>query len=30
VTEARASVAQMKLPNNILSDKKAFDEFQTK
>ena len=30
VTEARASVAQMKLPDNILSDKQAFDEFQAK
>jgi LemA protein len=30
VTEARAGVAQMKLPDNILSDKKAFDEFQAK
>lgn len=30
VTEARASVAQMKLPDNILSDKQAFDDFQAK
>lgn len=30
VTEARASVAQMKLPQNILSDKQAFAQFQAK
>lgn len=30
VTKARASVAQMKLPENILSDKQAFAQFQAK
>jgi LemA protein len=30
VTRARASVAQMKLPENVLSDKQAFAEFQAK
>jgi LemA protein len=30
VTEARASVSQMKLPENILSDKQAFAQFQAK
>ncbi|MGM0594263.1 MAG: LemA family protein [Pseudomonadota bacterium] len=30
VTEARASVSQMKLPENILSDKEAFAQFQAK
>lgn len=30
VTKARASVAQMKLPENILTDKQAFAEFQAK
>ncbi len=28
VTQARASVSQMKLPENILSDKQAFSQFQ--
>lgn len=30
VTKARASVSQMKLPENILSDKQAFQQFQAK
>jgi LemA protein len=30
VTKARASVSQMKLPENILSDKQAFAQFQAK
>lgn len=30
VTKARASVSQMKLPQNILSDKQAFQQFQAK
>jgi len=30
VTEARASVSQMKLPENILSDKEAFAQFQAR
>lgn len=30
VTEARAGVSQMKLPENILSDKEAFAQFQAK
>lgn len=30
VTKARASVSQMKLPENILSDKQAFQQFQAR